>query len=50
MAYGGCSVRKRAVEIQRVKDASNITYAEAVRRVKEAGTRERVVEDQQLLV
>ena len=38
MAYGGCEVRKRAVEIQQVKTVNNISYAEAVKtRTKEKG-------------
>ena len=38
VAYGGCEVRKRAVEIQQVKTVNNISYAEAVKtRTKEKG-------------
>lgn len=35
VTYGGCEVRKKAVEIQKVKVASSISYAEAVRKVQE---------------
>ncbi|KAJ0003125.1 hypothetical protein NQD34_018165 [Periophthalmus magnuspinnatus] len=31
--FGGCEVRKKAVEVEKVKQAENITYAEAVKKV-----------------
>lgn len=34
VTYGGCEVRKKAVEIEKVKKENNITYAEAVRKVQ----------------
>lgn len=34
VTFGGCEVRKRAVQIQQVKSANNITYAEAVKKVQ----------------
>lgn len=34
VTFGGCEVRKRAVEIQQVKTTSNVTYAEAVKKVQ----------------
>lgn len=34
MTFGGCEVRKRAVEIQQVKTSHNISYAEAVKKVQ----------------
>lgn len=40
VTYGGCEVRKRAVEIQQVKTVSNISYSEAVKKVQ--GQRGRV--------
>lgn len=33
MAYGGCEVRKRAVEIQKERDGNKLSYAEAVIKV-----------------
>lgn len=33
MAYGGCEVRKRAVEIQKERDGNKLSYAEAVKKV-----------------
>lgn len=37
VAYGGCEVMKREVEIQQVRVQSKITYVEAVRRVNQRG-------------
>lgn len=34
MSYGGCEVRKKAVEVEQVKVAHNLSYAEAVKRVQ----------------
>ncbi|XP_035998476.1 uncharacterized protein LOC118564421 [Fundulus heteroclitus] len=34
VTYAGCEVRKKAVEVQKVKMGSNISYAEAVKRVQ----------------
>lgn len=34
MTYGGCEVRKRAVQIQQVKTGNNLSYSEAVKRVQ----------------
>ena len=48
MAYGGCKVRKRAVEIQQVKTVNNISYAEAVKTVQ--GRRERKKQTKSLKV
>lgn len=33
--YGGCQVRKNAAMVQNVKISEGITYAEAIKRVKE---------------
>lgn len=33
VAYGGCEVRKRAVEIQKERDGNKLSYAEAVKKV-----------------
>ncbi|KAI2645876.1 Nucleic-acid-binding protein from transposon X-element [Labeo rohita] len=33
-AYGGCPVRKRAVEVQQIRTARNLSYAEAVKSVE----------------
>uniref|UniRef100_A0A146QDP1 Zn-dependent peptidases, insulinase domain-containing protein n=1 Tax=Fundulus heteroclitus TaxID=8078 RepID=A0A146QDP1_FUNHE len=35
VAYGGCEARKRAAEIQQLKTAKNISYAEAAKKVLE---------------
>lgn len=32
--YGGCEARKKAAEVQKVKVATGISYAEAIKRVK----------------
>lgn len=40
VTYGGCEVRKRAVEIQHVKTTNNISYAEAVKAVQGQKTKE----------
>lgn len=37
-AYGGCKVRKRAVKVQNIKINEGITYAEAVKRMKNSET------------
>jgi len=34
VAYGGCSARKKAIEVQNEKNKNNITYAEAVKIVE----------------
>lgn len=34
-AYGGCEIRKRVVEVQKVKTTNNLSYAEAVEKVQE---------------
>lgn len=34
VTYGGCEVRKRAVEIEQEKAVNNVSYAEAVKRVQ----------------
>ena len=34
VTFGGCEVRKRAVEIEQVKAVNNISYAEAVKKVQ----------------
>lgn len=36
VSYGGCEVRKKAMEVEQVKAAHNISYAEAVKRVQKA--------------
>jgi len=33
VAYGGCEVRKRGVEIQKERDGNKLSYAEAVKKV-----------------
>lgn len=33
MAYSGCEVRKRAVEIAKVKAVNDVSYAKAVKKV-----------------
>ncbi|XP_014832393.1 PREDICTED: uncharacterized protein LOC106910304 [Poecilia mexicana] len=40
VTFGGCEVRKRAKEIVQIKTTKNISYAEAVKNVKEQKTRE----------
>lgn len=35
VTYAGCEVRKKAVEIQKVKTVNNISYAEAVKKVQQ---------------
>lgn len=35
VTYSGCDVRKRAVEIEKVKAVNNISYSEAVKKVQE---------------
>ncbi|XP_027895304.1 uncharacterized protein LOC114158190 [Xiphophorus couchianus] len=39
VTYGGCEVRKKAKEIIQIKTTKNISYAEAVKNVKEQTTR-----------
>lgn len=43
VAYGGCAVRKKAVEVQKEKDKTNLSYAEAVKLV-ERRSKEKVEE------
>jgi len=41
VAYGGCEVRKRAVEIQKERDGNKLSYAEAVKKVDSRKKKER---------
>lgn len=36
VSYGGCEVRKKAMEVQQVKAAHSTSYAETVKRVQKA--------------
>lgn len=45
VAFGGCEVRKRAIEVQNERTKKNITYAEAVKAIDVKSKEEKVQDE-----
>lgn len=42
VSFGGCEVRKKAIEVEKTKTSNNISYAEAVKRVEGQAERKQI--------